>query len=88
MNCVNFFTLGGIREVNENILIVEINNNIYVYDVDAKYLFNDGVDYIIADFDYLKKNKDKTKAYIITYGKAKKSIIIYYFLSICPAPVY
>lgn len=88
MNCVNIFTLGGLKEVNENILIIEINDDIFVFDVDAKYLFNDGVDYIIADFNYLKKNKDKIKAYIITHCKAEKSAIIYYFLSVCPAPVY
>lgn len=37
MNCVNVFTLGGVREVNDNILIVEINNNIFIFDADAKY---------------------------------------------------
>lgn len=88
MDCVNIFTLGGLREVNENILIIEINSNIFVFDVDAKYLFNEGVNYIIADFDYLKKNKDKIKAYIITHCKVEKSVILYYFLSTCPATVY
>ena len=79
MNCENIFAFCSLWEVNEKILIVEINNSIFVFDVDDKYLFNDGVNYIIADFDYLRKYKDKMKAYIITHCKAGKPAIIYYF---------
>ena len=88
MDCVQIFTLGGSNEFNNNILIIKINDSIFVFDVDIKYSFSNGIDYVVADFNYLKENKDLIKAYIITHCQIEKSIAISYFINDCPAPVY
>lgn len=88
MDCVRIFTLGGYNEFNSNTLIIEINNDIFIFDVNIKYSFFSGVEYVIADFDYLKKNKNRIKAYIITQCQIEKSIVVSYFIKDCPAPIY
>lgn len=88
MDQIRIFTLGGLNEFNYNTLIIEINGGIFVFDVDVKYSFFSGIDYVVADFNYLKNNKDRIKAYIVTQCKIEKSVVISYFIDDCPAPVF
>ena len=63
-------TLSGTTEIGRNCNFIEVNNEIVV--VDAGYSFPGlemyGVDYLIPNLRYLKKNKKKVKAILITHG--------------------
>ena len=68
-NVTKIFALGGLGEVGKNMYCVMHENEIII--IDAGVTFPDdvmGVDYIIPDFTFLKKNERKIKALFITHG--------------------
>ena len=70
MEKIRIFSLGGLDEMGKNTYIVEINEDIFVFDCGLKYAdgFMYGIDYIIPDYDYLVKNKKRIKGVFITHG--------------------
>ncbi len=70
MEKIKIFSLGGLDEMGKNTYIIEINNDIFVFDCGLKYAegFLYGIDYIIPDYDYLVKNKKRVKGVFITHG--------------------
>ena len=67
---INIFGLGGLNENGKNCYVVEIDNDIFVFDCGLKYATGNllGIDYIIPDFSYLIKNKKRIKGVFITHG--------------------
>ena len=61
--------LGGLNEVGRNIMVLEKDNNIII--IDCGIMFPDdylpGIDFLIPDFLYLKKNISKIRAIIVTH---------------------
>ena len=70
MSKIRIFALGGQNEIGKNMYVVEVNDNIYVFEAGLKYADDKllGVDYIIPNYDYLKENKDRIKGIFITHG--------------------
>ena len=70
MSKIKIFALGGLNEVGKNMYIVEVDNDIFVFDAGLKYADDKmlGVDYIIPNYDYLKENKKRIKGVFITHG--------------------
>lgn len=70
MSKIKIFSLGGLNENGKNMYVVEVDKDIFVFDAGLKY-DNDrtlGIDYIIPNFDYLIKNKDRVKGLFLTHG--------------------
>ena len=67
---IKIFALGGLNEIGKNMYIVEVDNEIYVFDSGLKYADDKmlGVDYIIPNYDYLIKNKDRIQGIFLTHG--------------------
>ena len=70
MSKIKIFALGGLNENGKNMYVVEVDENIFVFDAGLKYPTTNmlGVDYIIPKFDYLIKNKDKVRGLFLSHG--------------------
>ncbi len=67
---IKIFSLGGLDEMGKNCYVVEIDNDIFVFDCGLKYANENlyGIDYIIPDFEYLIKNQNRIKGVFLTHG--------------------
>lgn len=82
--------LGGVGEIGKNMTVIEYGNDIVVIDCGLCFPREDmlGVDYVIPDITYLKKNKDRIKAVLITHGHEDHIGATPYLLPEMAAPVY
>ena len=67
---IKIFGLGGLDEMGKNTYVVEVDNDIFVFDCGIKYASNNmfGIDYVIPDYEYLIKNRKKIKGVFLTHG--------------------
>ena len=67
---IKIIPLGGMEQIGMNMTVIEYNGNMIV--IDCGMAFADdtllGIDLIIPDITYLKQNKSKVKAFLITHG--------------------
>ena len=70
MSKIKIFSLGGLNEDGKNMYVVDVDQEIYVFDAGIKYDndINLGIDYIIPNFDYLIKNRKRIKGIFLTHG--------------------
>ena len=70
MSKIKIFALGGLNENGKNMYVVNVDDNIFVFDAGLKYPTANmlGVDYIIPKFDYLIENKKKIKGIFLTHA--------------------
>ncbi len=76
---IKIFGLGGLDENGKNTYVIEVNNDIYVFDCGLKYATGNmlGIDYVIPDFEYLVKNKKRIKGLFLTHGHYENMGAVY-----------
>ena len=87
---IRIVSLGGQDEDGKNCIVVEINNDIFVVGCGIKHPDKTmpGIDYIIPNFDYLKANKDRVRAYFLLHGHDDDIAALAYLYDEVPAPIY
>lgn len=73
MSKIKIFSLGGLNENGKNMYVVDVDNDLFIFDAGLKYADDSmlGVDYIIPDYEFLKENEDRIKGIFITHGHDK-----------------
>ena len=73
MSKIKIFGLGGLAENGKNCYVVEIDEDIFIFDCGLKYATSNlfGIDYIMPDFSYLEKNRSRIKGMFITHGHSE-----------------
>ncbi len=70
MSKINIFGLGGLNENGKNMYVIEVDDDIFVFEAGLQYADEHtlGIDYFIPNIDYLKDNKEKIKGIFLTHG--------------------
>ena len=87
---IRVFALGGLDERGKNIVVVEINDDIFIIDAGIKHPDRSlpGVDLIIPDYRYLLENKNRVKAYLVSHGHNEQMGAIPFMYKDIKAPIY
>lgn len=90
MDQVRIFALGGLDENGKNMFVVEVNEAIILIEAGLKFPDSDqlGVEFVIPDFTYLIKNKERVKGIFITHGHDDVIAALPYLLKQIKVPVY
>ena len=90
MSNIRIVALGGLDENGKNLYCFEIDNKILIVNAGLKYPEENqyGVEVIIPDFSYLKENKDKIVAIIVTHAHDDMMDSLPYLLREINVPVY
>lgn len=82
--------LGGLNEIGKNMTVIEYGNDMIVIDCGLAFPDDDmlGVDLVIPDTTYLKRNAKKMRGFVITHGHEDHIGAIPYVLRDLNAPIY
>lgn len=87
---IKIIPLGGLGVIGKNITLFEYKSEIIIVDCGIMFPTDEmpGIDYLIPDFSYIKKNKSKVKGILITHGHEDHIGAIPYLLQEVQAPIY
>lgn len=87
---IKVIPLGGVGEVGKNMIVIEVDHEIFVIDAGLMFPENEmlGIDVVIPDITYLEENKDRVKGIFLTHGHEDAIGSLGYVLRKIKAPVY
>ena len=70
MSKIKIFSMGGLDENGKNLYVIDVDNDLFVFDCGLKYASGNlfGIDYIIPDYSYLIDNKNRIKGVFLTHS--------------------
>lgn len=70
MSKIKIFSMGGLDENGKNLYVIDVDDDLFVFDCGLKYASGNlfGIDYIIPDYSYLKENKKRIKGVFLTHS--------------------
>ena len=87
---IKIIPLGGLNAIGMNITVIEDENDIIVIDCGNAFPTEDllGIDLVIPDVSYLKKNQNKIRGMVLTHGHEDHIGAIPYILKELNMPIY
>ncbi len=87
---IKVIALSGLDENGRDCYVIEINNDIFVLDAGLSLPDKSmpGIDALLPNFEYLRANKERVKAYIIGQGHDENCGALEYLYPLAPAPIY
>lgn len=82
--------LGGLHEVGKNMTVFEYENDMFILDCGLAFPEDDmlGVDLVIPDITYLRRNADRIRGIVITHGHEDHIGALPYILKELNLPIY
>jgi ribonuclease J len=82
--------LGGLGEIGLNMMVFEYRGTLFI--VDCGLMFPEdymlGVDFVIPDMDYIRTNREKVAAIVLTHAHEDHIGALPFLLRIVNAPVF
>lgn len=90
MKKLQIIPLGGLGEIGKNMTVIRYEDEMYVIDSGVAFPSEDmlGVDAVIPDYDYLRKNKHLIKKMFITHAHEDHIGSLPHFLKEFDVPIY
>ena len=87
---IKIIPLGGLNAIGMNITVIEDENDIIIVDCGNAFPSEDllGIDLVIPDVSYLKKNQNKIRGMVLTHGHEDHIGAIPYILGELNVPIY
>ena len=87
---LKIIALGGLNEIGKNLTVYEYGEDIIVVDCGLGFPDDDmyGVDIVIPDITYLKKNQEKIKGIVLTHGHEDHIGALPYVMRDISAPIF
>ena len=70
MSKIKIFSMGGLDENGKNLYVIDVNEDLFIFDCGLKYASGNlfGIDYVIPDYSFLVKNKNRIKGVFLTHS--------------------
>ena len=89
-SAVRVIPLGGLGEVGMNMMVVETDDDLLVIDCGVQFpeYNTPGIERIIPNMEYVRQNRDRVRAVLITHGHLDHIGGLPHLMRIINAPIY